>query len=218
MGGRSVPVLNQLEERIRQTWEGSRLRHASILSRFVSQVEGVGGVVRDAADPQAVGFSIGALARAKGLTLCQTADAALADELELDGALAETSIRLVRGPSPDTIAQVGVGITRAVLGVAETGSILIHLNEVDGHLLTMLPEIHVALLPQDAVVDSLEEGLLVTRYLILRSHAQSRPSYLSWVTGPSRTADIERVLTIGVHGPRELHVFLLPPAGNGFFP
>lgn len=213
-----MPVLSQVEKRIRQTWENTRHRHGSILSRFVAQGEGVGATIREAADPQAVGFSIATLARAKGISSCQTADPDLATELDLQRALAETNIGLVAGPNPDMVSHAGIGITRAALGVAETGSILVHVDEVDGRLLSMLPEIHVALLPQDALVDSLEEGLLLTRYLILKSQAQGQPSYLSWVTGPSRTADIERVLTIGVHGPRELHIFLLPPTGKGFLP
>jgi L-lactate dehydrogenase complex protein LldG len=184
----------------------------------VAQAQGVGGVVREASDPQAVGFSIATLARAQGISSCQTADPDLAKELDLQRALAESNIDLAAGPRTDTMAHAGIGITRATAGVAETGSILIHLDEVDGRLLSMLTEIHVAVLHQDALVDSLEEGLLLSRYLILKSHARSWPSYLSWVTGPSRTADIERVLTIGVHGPKELHIFLLPPRGKGFVP
>lgn len=182
----------------------------------MAQAEGVGAAVRETADPARVGFSVTALARAKGITVCQTADPGLAEELALHAALAETGIGLVAGPGPDAVGHAGIGITRAVLGVAETGSILVHLDEVEGRLLSMLPDIHVAVLHQNAVVDSLEEGLLLTRYLILKSHAHGRPSYLSWVTGPSRTADIERVLTIGVHGPQELHIFLLPDAKEGF--
>ncbi|MFQ5848512.1 MAG: lactate utilization protein C [Candidatus Methylomirabilales bacterium] len=213
-----MPVLKQLEGRIRQAWEESRRRQSSILSRFVAEVERVGGAIRDVTDPQAVAFSIAALAKAQGVTFCQTADADLATALNLDSALAEASIGLAAGPSPDALLQAGIGVTRAALGVAETGSILVHLDEADGRLLSMLPEIHVALLPRDAVVDSLEDGLLLTRYLILKSQVQGQSSYLSWVTGPSRTADIERVLTIGVHGPRELHVFLLPATGKGVLP
>jgi L-lactate dehydrogenase complex protein LldG len=213
-----MSVLQQVEERIRQTWEANRHRHAALLSRLVAEVERAGGVIREGADPEAVGFSIAALAKAQGIRLCQTADPDLAIEFNLDSALSEAGIRLAAGPSPEAIGHAGIGITRAALGVAETGSILLDLDQVDGRLLSMLPEIHVALLHQDRVVDSLEEGLLVTRYLILRSQARGRPSYLSWVTGPSRTADIERVLTIGVHGPKALHIFLLPPTGRGLLP
>lgn len=210
-----MPVLNQLEERIRQTMAASHHRRASILSRFTTEVQRVGGIVQEVADPQSVGVSIAGLAKARGITRCQAAEPDLARDVNLETALAEAGIDLVTGPIPESIPGAGIGITRVALGVAETGSVLIHLDEVDGRLLSMLPEIHVALLHQDALVDSLEEGLLLTRYLVLKSQARGLPSYLSWVTGPSRTADIERVLTIGVHGPKELYVFLLPPVGEG---
>lgn len=213
-----MPALAQLEERIRATWAVSRRHQSSLLSRFTSECERVGAAVREVADPQAVGFSITALAKAQRVTLCQMTDPDLAREMNLDTALTEAGIGVAAAPNGESILHAEMGVTRAVFGVAETGSILVHLDEVDGRLLSMLPEIHVALLPQDSLVDSLEEGLLLTRYLILKSHAQGRPSYVSWVTGPSRTADIERVLTIGVHGPRELHIFLLPPTGKGFLP
>jgi L-lactate dehydrogenase complex protein LldG len=210
-----MPLLRQVEERVSQTWAASRRRQFSILSRFVVEAERAGGVVREVVDPQTVGFSIAALAKAQGITLCHATDHDLARDLNLHAALIEAGISLAAGPSPDGIVHAGMGVTRATAGVAETGSILVHLDEVDAHLLSMLPEIHVALLHQDTLVDSLEEGLLLTRYLILRSSLERRPSYLSWVTGPSRTADIERVLTIGVHGPRQLHIFVLPPTGKG---
>ena len=210
-----MPLLRQVEERVVQTWAANRRRQFSILSRFVTEAERAGGVVREVVDPQAVGFSIAALAKAQGITLCQATDRDLARDVNLEAALIEAGISLAAGPSPDGIVHAGIGVTRATAGVAETGSILVDLDEVHARLLSMLPEIHVALLHQDTVVDSLEEGLLLTRYLILRSSLQGRPSYCSWVTGPSRTADIERVLTIGVHGPRQLHIFVLPPTGKG---
>jgi L-lactate dehydrogenase complex protein LldG len=210
-----MPLLRQVEERLSQTWAANRRRQYAILSRFVTEAERAGAVVREAVDPQAVGFSIAALAKAQGMTLCHAADPDLARELNLQAAMIEAGISLATGPSPDGIVHVGIGVTRATAGVAETGSILVHQDDVDARLLSMLPEIHVAVLSLDTVVDSLEEGLLLTRYLILQSSLRGRPSYCSWVTGPSRTADIERVLTIGVHGPRELHVFVLPPTGKG---
>jgi len=213
-----MSALARVEERIRETWKATLPRHGTILPRFVAAVEKVGGVILEAREPGAVGVSIAALAKARGVSLCQTADPDLAATLGLEIALAETGIAVAAGPTPEAIAHAGIGITRAAIGVAETGSILVHLDDVDARLLSMLPEIHVALLHQDALVETVEDGLLVTRYLILQSHARGRPSYLSWVTGPSRTADIERVLTIGVHGPRELHVFLLPPTGKGILP
>ena len=84
-----MPLLRHVEERVYRTWEASRRRQSSILSRFVAEAERAGGVVRQAVDPQAVGFSIAALAKAQGITLCQATDRDLARELNLEAALIE---------------------------------------------------------------------------------------------------------------------------------
>ena len=96
------------------------------------------------------------------------------------------------------------GLTRADWGIADTGSLVLDSSSEDLRLATMLVETHVAVLPVSrlrATVTDLEEEL--TRLM------QTPPNYLAFITGASRTADIERVLTLGVHGPLELHLLLL---------
>jgi len=102
---------------------------------------------------------------------------------------------------------IGVGFTPASWGVAETGTLIIDGADEDLRLATMLPDVHVALLPQRRVVERLVDLADVI------TGALSAPGYLAMITGPSRTADVERVLTIGVHGPRELHILLLEDDG-----
>ena len=64
----------------------------------------------------------------------------------------------------------------------------------------MLPFVHVSLLPEDRILPGLEE--------LFEAVGSSLPSALAIVTGPSRSADIEQRLVVGVHGPREVHVVL----------
>jgi L-lactate dehydrogenase complex protein LldG len=96
------------------------------------------------------------------------------------------------------------GLTLADWGLAETGTLVLESSSEDRRLATMLTETHVAVLPVSRLqpeVGAIEEEL--NRLM------QSPPRYLAFITGASRTADIERVLTLGVHGPLELHLLLL---------
>uniref|UniRef100_A0A831U1I7 Lactate utilization protein n=1 Tax=Geobacter metallireducens TaxID=28232 RepID=A0A831U1I7_GEOME len=98
-----------------------------------------------------------------------------------------------------------VGISFASAGIAATGSLLLELSDPASRSATALPPIHAAFLKASAIVPDLYA--LSDTLSALLSSPGSR--YLSIITGPSRTADIERVLTIGVHGPKELHILIL---------
>jgi L-lactate dehydrogenase complex protein LldG len=96
------------------------------------------------------------------------------------------------------------GFTAADWGVAETGTLVIRSDSEDLRIATMLTDIHVVLLPLSRIrpdLPSLENEL--------GQLMKASPGYLAFITGASRTADIERVLTIGVHGPLELHILVI---------
>lgn len=101
-------------------------------------------------------------------------------------------------------AGVDIGFTIADIGIAETGTLVIDSSNEELRLATMLSEFHVCLLPASKIVaDSYDaESFLV-------DHSKRKPNFTAFITGPSRTADIERVLALGVHGPLELHILLL---------
>ncbi len=109
------------------------------------------------------------------------------------------------GP-PDTAARLAgdVGIVLGQAGVAETGSFLSVEQTLAARLLGMLADTVYALLPAASIVPTLDE---MGRTLSQLSSEGTR--YVSLITGPSRTADIERVLTIGVQGPKVLHVIVV---------
>lgn len=94
-----------------------------------------------------------------------------------------------------------VGVSDVDFGVANTGTLAQAADRVELRLVSSLPPIHVAIVSADRIVADL--GALFGRL----SPAQGR--YLALITGPSRTADIERVLTIGVHGPGRLVIVVV---------
>jgi iron-sulfur cluster protein len=105
--------------------------------------------------------------------------------------------------------QATVGISGANMAIAETGTIVLVTNEGNADLTTTLPPVHIALFGFDKLVATLEDAVAVLRMLPRSGTGQVMTSYVNWITGPSRSADIEQSLTIGVHGPREMHCVIL---------
>lgn len=103
----------------------------------------------------------------------------------------------------DSAIPAGENVFDAELGVAETGSVLVCLSNADRSA-AMLAEHLWLIVHADSVVDSLDEAIARIGALIA-----SGEHYATLMSGPSRTADIERTLTIGVHGPRVLTVVLV---------
>jgi iron-sulfur cluster protein len=102
-----------------------------------------------------------------------------------------------------------VGISGANMAIAETGTIVLVTNEGNADLTTTLPPVHIALFGIDKVVATLDDAVAVLRMLPRSGTGQIISSYVNWITGPSRSADIEQSLTIGVHGPREMHCVII---------
>jgi L-lactate dehydrogenase complex protein LldF len=102
-----------------------------------------------------------------------------------------------------------VGISGANIAIAETGTIVLVTNEGNADLTTTLPPVHIAVFGIDKLVATMEDAVAILRMLPRSGTGQLMSSYVNWITGPSRSADIEQSLTIGVHGPREMHCVLL---------
>ncbi|HVS06816.1 MAG TPA: lactate utilization protein [Candidatus Dormibacteraeota bacterium] len=111
------------------------------------------------------------------------------------------------GGSALEVADAEMGVSVGRLAVAETGSVLLGSNNTEARLVGMLARTHVVVVSARLLVPSLDDAAETVRALAGPGPEQLR--YLGLVTGPSRTADIERVLTIGVQGPRALHVVLI---------
>ena len=96
-----------------------------------------------------------------------------------------------------------VSVTATIAGIAETGTLLVASSAATPNALHFLPEVHMAILPADSVVGSYEEALARL------GPPASLPRAATFITGPSRTADIEKTPQIGVHGPRQLFIVVI---------
>ncbi len=96
----------------------------------------------------------------------------------------------------NSISSAKIGINQVDFGIADTGSLVEISDFIFKRLCSMLPEIHVAILPLKKILPDMES--------VMKQIDIKKFPYITVISGPSRTADIERVLTIGVHGPERV--------------
>jgi Fe-S oxidoreductase/L-lactate utilization protein LutC len=125
----------------------------------------------------------------------------------------EPTVEAIQAHARDSLRQkfinAAVGISGANMAIAETGTIVLVTNEGNADLTTTLPPVHIAVFGIDKVVASLDDAVATLRMLPRSGTGQIMSSYVNWITGPSRSADIEQSLTIGVHGPKEMHCVIV---------
>ncbi|WP_339736124.1 LUD domain-containing protein [uncultured Sunxiuqinia sp.] len=106
--------------------------------------------------------------------------------------------------SMDDLQHIDVGITTCEFLVAHLGSILVSSASLSGRRLNVFPEIHVVIAHNAQLVDYLDDALAGME----EKYPEELPTMITTITGPSRTADIEKTLVMGMHGPKKLFVLL----------
>ncbi|MHB8578206.1 MAG: LUD domain-containing protein, partial [Dehalococcoidia bacterium] len=109
----------------------------------------------------------------------------------------------------------GMGITGCNIAIADSGTLVLVSNEGNGRLSSALPAIHVAVLGIEKIVPTIDDAAAILKVLARNATGQKQSSYVSFITGPSRTGDIELSLTTGVHGPKQVHIVLVDNGRTG---
>jgi L-lactate dehydrogenase complex protein LldG len=167
---------------------------AGLVQALVSTAGGMEDVLRYAVD----------------VTLKQNGKTIAAPGLDLES---RQKLEAICGPSGLTVldpplrahqSRIHTALTGADWAIAETGTLVLDSGSEDLRIASMLSETHIAWVPASRIVP---DAAALSTYLVERM--KSPPGYMSFITGASRTADIERVLAIGVHGPQELHILIM---------
>lgn len=202
------------------------------LDLFIRKAEAVSAVVHRVATPmEALAYTVNLCERKEACQLlvsgCETPLSSPAENLcetkqgkviaapalpedqraELNRRCRAKGIQMIDSGLRDHLAGIDVGLTYADFGIADTGTLVIESSSEQTRLATMICETHVAILPRERLRESSYD---VEADLV--GYMQQPPNYTAFITGASRTADIERVLALGVHGPLELHILILEEA------
>lgn len=185
-----------------------------LVERFTQELEALSGHVHILDDVEETVPKIAEIAQRHGARRL-LAWAALGPELGwLNGALAEAGLAIVSHQLPangagrktelDEIEDILIGLTGAQGGLADTGALALVSGAGRGRLASLLPPVHIAILAKNKIYPALPA------FLAANPRVTEQGSNLVFIAGPSRTGDIEMTLSMGVHGPGEVHVIVTP--------
>ena len=166
-------------------------------ARFQQKLEGVAGSMARCSAGAGISEAVVEFLEARGLPLSITVSE---DEL-IDSVSWSNRLDVRKGlPDPADVTSV----TGAFAAVAETGTVVMISDRETPTSLNLLPENHIVAVRSDRVFKHQEEV-----WQALRKRPGGMPRTVNFITGPSRTGDVEQVLQLGAHGPRDLHVLMV---------
>jgi L-lactate dehydrogenase complex protein LldG len=189
------------------------------LARFTREFERVGGVFHQVADAASVVPAIVRLAEERGMRRAVSWPAATLG-LEVAAPLAARGLETEVAPPAEVdaaerarqraiAAAADVGVTGVDLAIAETGTLVVISGAGRPRSASLLPGCHVAVFDRDVLVESLAQAGLALEAWHDGPAPDDRGASINFITGPSRTADIELTLTRGVHGPKDVHAIFV---------
>lgn len=193
-----LPPPEAVKDRLAQRPQGPKpALAAGPEAGFVQRLEAAAGTFDRAESPREVGGAVVRYLEGQGLPLrfVVSPDTRAKDLLWPEASQVEKRM---------ATAQDTVAVVYAFAGIAETGSLVLLSGPDSPTRQNFLPDHFIAILPSHCILSHLEDV-----WQALRSEIGSMPRTVNFVTGPSRTADVEQTIQLGAHGPRKVHVILL---------
>lgn len=185
-----------------------RLLHIdSLIQSFIKELLHVNTVVDSAETEDELRACVIEIVRKKGISSYAIWESESLKSPGLKELLKGEGLEQIISNDKNEIAEAGIGITGADFAIADTGTLVLLTDEERPRGVSLLPPIHLAIVRKSDIVSNISELFVILQQKL--DAGQSVPSCMTFITGPSRTADIELNLTLGVHGPKELYVIII---------
>lgn len=189
-------------------------RRDELIKQFESELTKVGGRFHRATTAESAFQFVEQIVSDRQAKTMVAYDTRLIDGIDLPKRVEESGVGFVIESDSDfirTAAVADLGLSGVDYALADTGTLVLVARKGQARAISLLPPVHIAVLKPEQVISGLND-----LFPLLRSETEAGGGNLSsavtFITGPSRTADIELTLVIGVHGPQQLHVILLDVA------
>lgn len=205
----SVPFDKLELEKAQVKPENEQVRKAdlpySLLDQFKKNVEAVGARCAITKDEAGIADTLTQIITSLQQTPLRAQRIAISNAPNVERFLYQTDLEIEElgiAPNASDIFRFDVGITSAQAAIAETGTLVLDSVHERHRLVSLVPPVHIAIVNASTIYETVGEALSS-----LRKQQELSPA-VTFITGPSRTADIELTLTVGVHGPQELYVII----------
>lgn len=187
-----------------------------LIEALAKSAEGQGWQVHIAKDVERARQYIMGICREKSVRLAVRTSHPVLERLKLDESFTEAGIEVTtmaraNGTSENEArnyaAEADIGVTGADYAIVETGSCVLQPRQGISRKTSLLPPVHIAVVESHEILETLDD--LFTLWSLQVTKSGDFGSYLNIISGPSRTADIEQTIIVGVHGPKEVHLVLL---------
>ncbi len=169
-----------------------------LYERFKQKLEAVSGECFRVKTPLEASELVKNVLLTKGINDVALVNSSITRACDLINKLTESNIQVYTDQYRNITPTVGCGITEIKYAIAELGTLVQFATDVNERLCSAFVPVHIALVPTSAIIPTLMETMVVI------NKEPQIPGFVGFITGPSRTSDIERVLAIGVHGPEQL--------------
>ncbi len=180
-----------------------------MVEQFIAEANKVGASAERVPSLEQARNRIVELARQHQVRAVVRAESPLLEEMLVDASLAAQGMEVLLAteiePFSERAQSAGLGLTDADFGLADTGTLVLVSSPRQPRAVSLLPPMHIAVLPVGRLVADLAHLFAVLNL----KEASAASSAITFITGPSRTADIEQTLVIGAHGPARVHILLV---------
>lgn len=206
--------LADLEKLVEQIQADCEQRRNDLIKQFETELTRTGGKFYRAENAQSVCQYVKEISSAQGARLAVGWDSPIIGESELIPSLEQSGIEFISdterfepGEFIGKAIEADIGISTVDYALADTGSLVVLSGRGRARSVSLLPPVHVAIVKSEQIIPGLDQVFPLLRYKS-RISGEDLSSAIAFITGPSRTADIEMTLVVGAHGPKQLHVIL----------
>jgi L-lactate dehydrogenase complex protein LldG len=209
--------LPQQEQKVRTIQAKNEARRERLITGLLTKAEQLGWQVNRVPSPEEAARAVAEIARDAGAKKAARSAQDIFKRVDVDGSLRKVGINPLvlasgrtrhRSQLKALSFEAEVGISGVDYAIAETGSCVVIPRKGLSRMVSLAPPVYIALVEPEQVVESLDDVFAIRRMQYMQNHGRDA-NYMNFISGPSRTADIEMTISIGVHGPGQVHLIMV---------